>query len=149
MDEGKGTATTKTNKQTRSLRVHIPRQPSHSLFVQPMKSSGKEVVDFLSRLYIDDHVSQAPSISITGLPELHGTRDMPSGLLPSVLNSPGGSNLDSTPGHFAPHTCQYVWCGAFSIYGLSCKSSEGCHIQHAAINDIIHRTLRQCHGRLR
>ena len=43
----------------------------------------------------------------------------------------------------APHNCQL--CGAqvsqFGTHGLSCRSSEGRHPRHAAINDIICRTL--------
>ena len=43
----------------------------------------------------------------------------------------------------APHLCQH--CGAevsaSGTHGLSCKSSKGRHICHAAINDIIHRSL--------
>ena len=43
----------------------------------------------------------------------------------------------------APHLCQH--CGAevsaSGTHGLSCKSSKGRHIHHAAINDIIHRSL--------
>ena len=42
-----------------------------------------------------------------------------------------------------PHICQH--CGAEvsarGTHGLSCKSSEGRYFRHAAINDIIHRTL--------
>ena len=43
----------------------------------------------------------------------------------------------------APHLCQH--CGmegsACGTHGLNCWSSEGRHPRHAAINDIIHRTL--------
>ena len=42
-----------------------------------------------------------------------------------------------------PHICQH--CGAEVLsrgtHGLSCRSSEGRHPRHAAVNDIIHRTL--------
>ena len=42
-----------------------------------------------------------------------------------------------------PHTCHH--CGAevdcLSTHGLSCCWSEGCHHRHAAVNDIVHRTL--------
>ena len=42
-----------------------------------------------------------------------------------------------------PHICQH--CGAEVLsrgtHGLSCQSSEGRHPRHAAVNDIIHRTL--------
>ena len=42
-----------------------------------------------------------------------------------------------------PHLCHC--CGtvvtASGIHGLSCKSSSGCHHHHAAINEIIHRSL--------
>ena len=42
-----------------------------------------------------------------------------------------------------PHLCHC--CGkevtAFGIHGLSCKSSSGHHHRHAAINEIIHRSL--------
>lgn len=43
----------------------------------------------------------------------------------------------------APHICQH--CGAEvsarGTHGLSCRSSEGRHPRHAAVNDIIRRTL--------
>ncbi len=42
-----------------------------------------------------------------------------------------------------PHVCQH--CGkevtSHGTHGLSCRSSEGRHSRHAAVNDIIHRTL--------
>ena len=44
---------------------------------------------------------------------------------------------------YAPHICQC--CGAEvsaqGIHGLICKASIGRHLCHAAINDIIHRTM--------
>ena len=42
-----------------------------------------------------------------------------------------------------PHKCHH--CGAevdcLATHGLSCRWSEGCHHHHAAINDIVHRSL--------
>ena len=42
-----------------------------------------------------------------------------------------------------PHQCQH--CGAevdcLATHGLSCRWSEGRHYRHAAINDIVHRSL--------
>ena len=46
-----------------------------------------------------------------------------------------------------PHTCHH--CGAqvdsTATHGLSCKWSEGRHQRHAAVNDIVHRTLSAAH----
>ena len=43
----------------------------------------------------------------------------------------------------APHICQHcgVEVSSLGTHGLSCKSSEGRHFRHAAVNDIIHRSL--------
>ena len=42
-----------------------------------------------------------------------------------------------------PHTC--VHCGsdvdAQGTHGLSCQYSQGRHFRHAAMNDIVHRSL--------
>ena len=44
---------------------------------------------------------------------------------------------------YAPHICQH--CGAevfaLGLHGFSCRSSEGQHMRHSALNDIIHRSL--------
>ena len=46
-----------------------------------------------------------------------------------------------------PHSCAH--CGAevdhLATHGLSCRWSEGRHHRHAALNDIIHRTLMSAH----
>ena len=46
-----------------------------------------------------------------------------------------------------PHRCHH--CGAevdvLGRHGLSCRKSEGRHHRHAAVNDIIHRTLVSAH----
>ena len=46
-----------------------------------------------------------------------------------------------------PHLCHH--CGAevdvLGRHGLSCRKSEGRHHRHAAVNDIIHRTLVSAH----
>ena len=42
-----------------------------------------------------------------------------------------------------PHSCYHCGAGVDSLgtHGLSCRSSEGRHHRHAALNDIVHRTL--------
>ena len=46
-----------------------------------------------------------------------------------------------------PHSCHH--CGAevdvLGHHALSCRKSEGRHQRHAALNDIIHRTLTSAH----
>ena len=46
-----------------------------------------------------------------------------------------------------PPSCQH--CRAevdhLSTHGLSCRKSEGCHYRHAAVNDILYRTLASAH----
>ena len=42
-----------------------------------------------------------------------------------------------------PHSCHH--CGAEVDHALSCRKSEGRHQRHAALNDIIHRTLTSAH----
>ena len=46
-----------------------------------------------------------------------------------------------------PHLCHH--CGAevevLGHHALSCRKSEGRHQRHAALNDIIHRTLTSAH----
>ena len=48
-------------------------------------------------LYDVAKVSGQVASHTRGRPKLHGTRDMPSGLLPSNLHNPGGSSLDGIP----------------------------------------------------
>ena len=42
-----------------------------------------------------------------------------------------------------PHTCHH--CGSdvdsLATHGLSCRQSQGQHFRHAAMNDIVHRSL--------
>ncbi len=56
----------------------------------------------------------------------------------SSLRVAVGLRLGTTIG--APHFCRHYGAEVPSrgLHGLSCKSSEGQHVRHAAINDIIH-----------
>ena len=43
-----------------------------------------------------------------------------------------------------PHVCR-ADVNHLGTHGLSCVRSEGCHHQHAALNDIVHRALTVAH----
>ena len=42
-----------------------------------------------------------------------------------------------------PLSCQHCWAEVdhLATHGLSCRKSEGCHLSHVAVNDILYRTL--------